>query len=366
MSFQRILDQPTVVRTLRAAIEKDRIAHAYIFVGPSGVGRKLTASTFAKSLNCEAPCGREPCGTCTNCHLIDVGKHPDVQTLMPIKRSSTISVDQIRDVLAFAYMRPMKGGYKVFVFCEADRLGVQAANKLLKTLEEPAPSTVFILITERPQNLMPTVASRCQPVKFGRLRTESVARILVSDFHIERERAAVAAELADGQVTRGLQFADPQRLEIVLGIAQSLESFPARMAAYDGLLEFFSRQRETIQEQAEEEISSFGEELASDVSGSIEDLRKSFVDRHYREFLNECLGLLLTLYRDILVLKRTDTEQLLINRDRIDLLRNRASAMSFSSIVRNMEDIEEASEYCSHYVGEDRVFMNLLLRLRHE
>jgi len=72
------------------------------------------------------------------------------------------------------------------------------------------------------------------------------------------------------------------------------------------------------------------------------------------------------LYRDILVLKRTDTEQLLINRDRIDLLRNRASAMSFSSIMRNMEDIEEASEYCSHYVGEDRVFMDLLLRLRHE
>ena len=74
MSFQRIVDQPAAVRTLRAAMEKSRIAHAYIFVGPSGVGRKLTASTFAKSLNCEEPRDMDPCGTCMNCHLIDEGK----------------------------------------------------------------------------------------------------------------------------------------------------------------------------------------------------------------------------------------------------------------------------------------------------
>jgi len=366
MSFKNILDQPTVVRTIRAALEKGRIAHAYIFIGPSGVGRKLTAATFAKSLNCEVPRDRNPCGTCVNCRLIDEGKHPDVQIIMPTKRSSTINVKQIADVIPFAYMRPIRGKYKVFIFCEADRLGLQTANKMLKTLEEPPPFTVFILITEKPQNVVPTVISRCQPVKFGRLRTESIVRILVTNFDIEQEHAEVAAELADGQVTRGLQFADPERLDAVLGIVQSLESHGRRMAAYDGLMELFSRQQDHIREQAEKEISSFGEDLASDVSGSIEDLRKSFVDRHYREFLNECLGLLLTFYRDILILKRTNVEKLLVNRNRIDLLRERAESMELSSILHNMENIGEASQYCSHYVGEDRVFMDLLLRLRNE
>ncbi len=364
MSFHKIYDQSTAVRTLQSAIKKNRVAHAYLFVGPSGVGRKLTATVFAKALNCEKMRDDNPCGTCAPCRLIAEGKHPDVQTVMPTKRSSTITVKQIEELLPFAYMRPMKGKYKVFVLSEAHRLGIDAANKLLKTLEEPPPFTVFVLVTERPESVLPTVASRCQPIKFGRLRAESVARILVSDFHIDTERAAVAAELADGQVTRGLQFADPQRFDAITSIVESLESYPARLEAYDRVLELFADERASLQEQAASRISTGGEDLTPAMKSSTEDLRKSFVDRYYREFLNDCLGLLLTLYRDILVVKETNAEELVINRNRIDLLRARAKEMSRSAIAQNMEDIERASGYCSHYVGEDRVFMDLLLRLR--
>ncbi|UCD56498.1 MAG: DNA polymerase III subunit delta' [Candidatus Hydrogenedentota bacterium] len=364
MSFHKILDQSTAVRTLQSAVDKKRVAHAYIFIGPSGVGRKLTATILAKSLNCERFREQNPCGVCANCCLIAEGKHPDVQIIMPTKRSSTITVDQIEDLIPFAYMRPIRGKFKVFVLSEADRLGIGTANKLLKTLEEPPPFTVFVLITEKPESVLPTVASRCQPIKFGRLRAESVARILVTDFHVDSQRAALAAQLASGQVTRGLEFADPKRLDTVLSIVDSSESFPARMAAYERLLEFFAEQRELLQEQAEREISGFGEDLDSAMKASIDDLRKSFVDRHYRNFLTDCLGLLLTFYRDILVLKQTNAEELIINRNKIGLLGHRAKTMSLSAIMQNMKDIEEASEYCSHYVSEDRVFMDLLLRLR--
>jgi DNA polymerase-3 subunit delta' len=351
MSFDAILDQEVVVRALRAAIEKERVAHAYIFVGPSGVGRKLAASVFARSLNCEQAQGVDPCGECSNCRLIAEGKHPDVQTIMPVKRSSTITVEQIEALLPFAHMRPLRGKHKVFIFSEADRLRIETANKMLKTLEEPPPQTAFILITEKIENVLPTVASRCQPIKFGRLRTESVKHILIADFDVDPQSAATAAGLAGGQVTRGLEFADSKRIEIVLDIVKSLESLPARMSTYDGLLAFFSESKETLQAEAEDKVSNFGEDLAASVKTSIENVRKSYVDRHYKDLLNDCLGLLLTLYRDMLVVKETDSDELVINRNRI-------------AIIQNMRGIEEASQFCSHFVGEDRVFMDMMLSLR--
>lgn len=364
MSFQNIYGQPAVIRILQSAIEKNRVAHAYLFVGPSGVGRKLTARIYAESLNCERFHDRNPCGTCASCRLIANGNHPDVQMISPTKRSSTISVKQIEELLPFAYMRPVRGTYKVFILSEADRLGLGAANKLLKTLEEPPPSTVFILVTERPESMLPTVVSRCQPIKFGRLSTELVVRILESDFCVDREKAVIAAELANGQITRALKFSDPEQVDTILRVVSSLQTYSGRVGAYDALLDFFASQREKLSEEAEQSISNVGEELDVAVRTSIDDLRKSFVDRHYREFLGDCLGLLLTFYRDVLVLRETKAEDLVINRNRLKLLREYASTLGPSEIVRNMEDIEEASEYCSHYVGEDRVFLDLLLKLR--
>ncbi len=364
MSFQKISGQPAAVRILQSAIEKDRVAHAYLFVGPSGVGRKLAARIYAQSLNCERFHDHNPCGTCASCRLVVNGNHPDIQIISPTKRSSMISVKQVEELLPFAYMRPIRGPYKVFILSQADRLGLEAANKLLKTLEEPPPSTVFILVTERPESMLPTVLSRCQPVKFGRLSIELVARILEADFGIDRERAAIGAELANGQITRALKFSDPKLVDTILGLVGSLETYSGRVEAYDALLGFLASQRERLSEEAEQTIPNASEELDIAVKASIDDLRKSFVDRRYREFLGDCLGLLLTFYRDVLVLRETKTEDLVINRNRIELLRECASTLGASEIGRNMEDIEEASEYCSHYVAEDRVFLDLLLKLR--
>jgi DNA polymerase-3 subunit delta' len=365
MNFSSVLDQPTAVRTVQSALKKDRVAHAYLFIGPSGVGRKLTARIFAAALNCENLSEGSPCEDCPSCRWIAEGRHPDVQTILPTKRSSTITVEQIEALLPFVYMRPIRGKTKVFILSEADRLGLASANKMLKTFEEPPPSTVFILVTVRPENLLPTVASRCQPVKFGKLRVESVKQILIKDYHIERASASVASELADGQVTRGLEFADPERFEAVTSIIDSPEGCPDRLRAYDRLLELLANERLKLEEQAEREIASGGEELTSSMKSSLTDLRKSFVDRRYREFLNDCLGLLLILYRDILVMRETGIDEFIVNRNKLQTLRDLARRISGSALLENVKIIEEASAYTSHYVPEDRIFLDLLMRLQH-
>ncbi|RJP21992.1 MAG: DNA polymerase III subunit delta' [Candidatus Abyssobacteria bacterium SURF_5] len=365
MNFSSIADQPTAVKTLRSALSKQRVAHAYLFLGPSGVGRKLTARVFAAALNCEGALDERPCGACPSCRLIGEGRHPDVQIILPTKRSATITVNQIEGLLPFAYMRPIKGRTKVFIFSEADRLGLASANKMLKTFEEPPPSTVFILITDRPENMLPTVASRCQPVKFGRLTAETIKKILVRDFHVEAGRASVAAELAEGQVTRALQFTDPERLEAITGIISSLGGCSERLQAYDRLLALFNDERLKLQEQAEKDIAPSPEEAGASAKSALADLRKAFVDRHYREFLNDCLGLLLTLYRDILILRETGIDKFIFNRNKVKLLRGLAERMSSAVLLQNVESIDQASAYCSHYVAEDRVFLDLLFGLRH-
>jgi DNA polymerase III delta' subunit len=363
MNFSSILDQPTAVRTLQSALKKERVAHAYLFIGPSGVGRKLTAKVFAAALNCEGT-GAAPCGQCVACRQIAEGRHPDVQTIVPTKRSSTISVEQIETIVPLVYMRPVKGKNKVFIFSEADRLGLASANKMLKMLEEPPSSTIFIMVTERPENMLPTVASRCQPVKFGRLHAESVKKILTQDFHTEPARAALAAELADGQVTRGLQFADPERFEAIMGIVDSLNRCSDRLSAYDRLLEMLADERLKLEEQAQKDISAGEEEMTAAMKHSLADMRKSFVDRHYRDFLNDSLGLLLTFYRDVLVMKETGTDEFIVNRNKSEMVRDLGRRMSISALHDNVKAIEQASDFCTHYVSEDRVFLDLLQRLK--
>jgi hypothetical protein len=191
-----------------------------------------------------------------------------------------------------------------------------------------------------------------------------VADILTADFGIDRESAVTAAEMAGGQVTRALKFADPERSTAVLSIIESLHTPSERMRIYDDFLAFLSKRREQLSEEAEQTIQSFGEELDSAIRTSLIDLRKSFVDRQYRELLVDCLGLLLSFYRDVFVLKETSVEDLVINRNRVDLIRRQATALSASAIAQNMAEIEKASEYCAHYVSEERLFLDLIMKLR--
>ncbi len=183
MSFQRILGQVQPKRIIQNALLNNSVSHAYLFYGQESIGKKLTAVEFAKALNCEVSGPKDNCGVCPSCRKIDQGMHPDFFLLEPEKsspagRNAFIKVEEIRELQKkLAYM-PYEANTKVAIIDGAETMNLQAANTLLKTLEEPPSATIIILISSNPYQLLPTIVSRCQGVKFHLLSTDAVRQIL--------------------------------------------------------------------------------------------------------------------------------------------------------------------------------------------
>ncbi len=192
MSFQRILGQDQPKRIIQNALENNSVAHAYLFYGQESIGKKLTAVEFAKTLNCEVSGPKDNCGDCPSCRKIDQGIHPDFFFLEPEKsspagRNAFIKVEEIRELQKKLAYLPYEAKTKVVIIDGAETMNPQAANTLLKTLEEPPSSTILILISPNPYQLLPTIISRCQGVKFHLLSSDLVKRILQQTDPFEAE-----------------------------------------------------------------------------------------------------------------------------------------------------------------------------------
>jgi DNA polymerase-3 subunit delta' len=154
---------------LSAAVAAQRLPHGLLLQGPAGVGKDHFASAMAAALFCKGRGERlEACGTCVECALSRAGTHPDIHWVRPLEDKKTIGVDQVREACEALAMTSMRRGYRVAIVTPADRLTPAAQNALLKTLEEPAPRTVIVLVTARPSVLLPTLRSRCQRVEIAR------------------------------------------------------------------------------------------------------------------------------------------------------------------------------------------------------
>lgn len=203
MSWSAVLGQPLAVRLLQQAIATDRVAHAYLFHGPGGIGKRTVALELAKALNCLKP-EAGACDHCLSCKKIGSGSHPDLLCIEPEGR--TIRIEQMRELQRQLYLRPGEGRWRVGIVNGADRMGTEAANSALKLLEEPPGYAVLILLAANLSGVLPTIMSRCQVISFRPMVPDTIIPALEGR-GVGGAQAAVAAALSGGSLGRALQLA---------------------------------------------------------------------------------------------------------------------------------------------------------------
>jgi DNA polymerase III subunit delta' len=244
MPFRDIIGHRALVALLSRAIDRGTLPQSLIFAGPDGVGKRLTALAVAQAHNClrRAAAGDDlpvdACGECAVCRRIAQGMHPDVLVL-----PAGVNLDETRAAIEAAGYRPFEGRHRVFILDEADRLSSEIQNALLKSLEEPPASSSFILVTARPDLLLPTVQSRCPALRFGRLPAADLERLLRERFGCDVARAQAAAVAGEGSVARALMEASEEGaatrdlVEQVLKSVQTARGPADRLRAAGLLLE---------------------------------------------------------------------------------------------------------------------------------
>lgn len=247
--FADVVGQEKAKQILRLAFGRQKTSHAYLFQGPAGVGKRLTASAFAAFLNCREQEGADSCGRCPACRKMASGNHPDVLVLEP--DGAQIKIDQIRALKKALSYPPVEAGYRVVVLADIHQTMVrrEVANSLLKTLEEPPAQTVFVLTAVEAAGILPTIASRCQVIPFYPLSYELVCAALSAD-GLPPDRAYAMASIAEGSIGRARDLAKTDllaaRKTIVEGLSGLTQTQPGAVERLFALAEQAALRKEEL------------------------------------------------------------------------------------------------------------------------
>ncbi|HEY6101613.1 MAG TPA: DNA polymerase III subunit delta' [bacterium] len=335
MPFRDLVDQAHAVMLLRTAVRSSRVSHAYLFVGPEGVGRVDAAIAFAQLLNCERPVAEDACGECRACRRIAGGRYPDVRVL-DIERGllldpdddtkTVIGIKQVRALRHEVSFPPLEGRYKVYIIAGADRMLAEAANSLLKILEEPPPLVVIILIAETTVPLLPTVVSRCQLVRFSLVPTPAIEEALIQRRGLDPGRARFIAALSGGQFGRAMMW------------AQSAEALEWR----DRVLDLLDRLETADPLERMDAAEAFSKD---------------------RDRTADLLDAALFWYRDLLVWQETREEKHLINVDRKARIATLAGTIPGHALSARVAALVEAKEALRSNVHPRLLLENLFLSM---
>jgi DNA polymerase-3 subunit delta' len=253
ISFQSIIGQTKAKQFLTGSFARRKTAHAYLFRGPAGVGKKTCAQAFAALINCAAPVNGDICGHCPSCVKYHAGAHPDLLHIEPQGTANSLKIDQIRELKKTLTYPPFEARFRVVLIKDIHLTmrRKEVTNSLLKTLEEPPADTVFILTGDEAGDILPTILSRCQIVPFYPLPYEQVTQALIHD-RIEEQTAASLAAISEGSLGRArLLYQEkllPLRREIIESLLALAPGTPETVEAVFQLAEKAADTKENLEE----------------------------------------------------------------------------------------------------------------------
>jgi DNA polymerase-3 subunit delta' len=298
MPFENILGHKSPVGILRSMLKTGQIPHSFIFSGPDGIGKRTTAVAFVKAMNCMEN-EDDFCDSCISCRKIDRLVHPDLFCLAPEK--NVLKIEQVRALQQDIDFKPMEAKKKAVIIDQADKLNLNAANCLLKTLEEPPEDTVLILIAQSAASMLPTVISRCQRIRFSPLADEDIFRFL-RERDIAEDKAMVITTHAHGSIARANVLTDGDFLSSRVEIVKMLSGVSSK--SFDAVFQ----------------LSNY---LSREIIG-----------------LPLMLEFLYHWYRDLLFIKEGLSESLLYNRDIKEDLFEAAQHETRDGIIRKIKRVQ--------------------------
>lgn len=322
MTFQSIIGHQPQIRLLQNAIANQRVAHAYLFSGSEGVGKRQVALGLARALLCETGTG---CDHCQACHKVEQASHPDVFFLA--SDGGTLKIEQIRALQQQLALRPFEGRYRVCLIDGAEQLTSEAANALLKTLEEPRPQTLLILISCQSEKVLPTIRSRCQLLTFSRIPKTHLCAQLEKTLGLPPAQAKVLAAVADGSFKKA--FGQYQELYLKKRpiLIQTLSALSATS---------------TIQ------TFEFADRLRAE-----------------KETLSETLDMFQMFYRDLLLHKKGLPPAQIINQDLLPLISQQSQITPMASLIKKIEAVTTARKHLARNVNPQLAIEYMLLQITH-
>lgn len=300
MNFDEIIGHNRSINILQRSIENNSVSHSYLFQGEDGIGKKLVAMVFAKTLLCKEK-GQVPCNRCSSCLKVDSGTHPDLILIEP--EGNMIKKGQIDEMIKNASKIPFESEKKIFIIDDSHTMNVESKNAILKTLEEPASFVHIILVSSNPENLLQTILSRVEDIKFFPINTEEIEELLISKYNLKDTQAKYIAKATKGAIGKSILYAKDEK--------------------------FFE-----IREEALSIVNSILDKDLSKVFSSGEFFEEN------KNNIEDILDMYVYWFRDLLIYKELGYTDLIINIDKIDKIEDQVS-LSIERINEIIENIEE-------------------------
>jgi len=334
MPFTDILAQDHIIDHFKKAIKADHLSHAYIFTGQDGVGKTLFAKEFIKALFCKND-ENDSCNSCLNCIRIEKNSHPDVFWTEIEEKAKFIKIENIRNLQRSVRLSPLESDYKIFIIKDADRMNEEASNCLLKTLEEPPPNTIIILITNSIATIKETIRSRCQIIRFHPIPTHIIENQLAGKSDADANKIGWASRFCNGSLGNALDLLDDNYYDINNDIVTRMTE-----PDMDNLV--------------------FAEEIIDSYLSSEDSLEEK------RQTLKRILHCILQLYRDLLIVKVRNGHDVqqekmsLVNADREDALQRHVNYLTQEQIINVIDEILVSIKYIDFNLNINLLVENII------